>query len=163
MMQTLSGSNMTLEEKIAAQEAAFGGAQAKVVLKQCGSCGRKFNKKALKSHKKICAKQLEKREVFDMKAARADEEIAKAQKAAARRQPEIDAKLAANKLKASKKWKAESAKLRNAANAAKGGPMIEVADDRVECPHCHRKFAELSAKRHTVSVLVIQQITTNNN
>ena len=149
MTQTLSGSKgMTLEEKIAAQEAAFGGVHANVVLEECGSCGRKFNEKAMRSHAKICAKMLEKRKVFDMKAARADEEILKAQKSAESRQPEIEAKLAAQKEKASKKWKADSAALRNAANASKGGPMIEIADHRVECPHCKRKFAELTAERH---------------
>lgn len=56
--------------------------------------------------------------------------------------------LAEMKEKAKKAWRTESAKLRNAANASKGGPMIEIADDRVECPKCGRKFAEETAKRH---------------
>lgn len=146
----LQASQMTLEEKIAAQEAMFGGAQSTpVALKECTSCGRKFNEKALKSHSKICAKVfVEKREAFDMKSARADEDIAKAQAKAEHRQSAVDAKLAEMKEKAKKAWRAESAKLRNAANACKGGPMIEIADDRVECPKCGRKFAEETAKRH---------------
>ena len=140
---------MSLEEKIAAQEAMFGGAQATTVeLKECTSCKRKFNEKALQSHSKICAKQMEKRQTFDMKAARADEDIAKAQARARHRQSAVDAKLAEMKEKAKQAWRAESAKLRNAANASKGGPMIEIADDRVECPKCGRKFAALTAERH---------------
>jgi len=141
---------MTLEEKIAAQEAMFGGAQATPVeLKECTSCGRKFNEKALQSHSKICAKVfVEKRKAFDIKAARADDEIMKAQANAKHRQAAIDKKLAEMKEKAKKAWRQESAKLRNAANASKGGPMIEIEDDRVPCPKCGRKFAEETAKRH---------------
>lgn len=62
------------------------------------------------------------------------------------------------------KWKAQSEQFRAAMRAANGGPEVggkggsngygggapayEPHDDRVQCPHCGRKFAELACERH---------------
>jgi hypothetical protein len=47
------------------------------------------------------------------------------------------------------KWKIHSAQFRAAIESAKTGKLVEgVPDDRVECPHCGRKFAALTAEKH---------------
>ena len=51
--------------------------------------------------------------------------------------------------KLNKKWKLQSAQFRAAVTGGKSGkPVEEVADDRVECEFCNRKFASESAARH---------------
>merc|ERR1711874_368921 len=47
-------------------------------------------------------------------------------------------------------WKAQSSMLRDAIRASKGynGGNSNIYDDRVECPHCKRRFAEQTAQRH---------------
>lgn len=47
------------------------------------------------------------------------------------------------------KWKKNSDQLRNAMKGSKGTVQdIQVADDRLQCPCCSRKFAEESYSRH---------------
>lgn len=68
------------------------------------------------------------------------------------------------------KWKAQSDMFRNAMRAARGAPPVkggggknggkggagqqpqeDVYDDRMQCPHCGRKFAEQAGQRHVIS------------
>merc|ERR1712129_204230 len=120
----------------------------------CNQCGRKFSHKALQRHIKICKK------VFKNKAV--DDEALKAKRNS--NQAEIEAELKRKKKKAKIKWKAESSMLRNAIKSSKliekalkdgksikdipNMPDMSVPDTRVPCPHCGRKFAEETAKRH---------------
>ena len=51
--------------------------------------------------------------------------------------------------KLNSKWRIYSAQFRAAIVSAKTGKIVEgVPDDRVECPHCRRKFATVPAQRH---------------
>merc|ERR1712176_1742328 len=127
----------------------------------CAQCGRKFAPAALARHTKICAKVFgQKRKAF--KAQTVDDEAKKA--ARSTDQAAVEKELARKRALAKKKWKAQSALLRNAVrtskqieDAIKQGkslndlpqmPSIPIEDDRVPCPHCGRKFAEETAKRH---------------
>merc|ERR1719334_1341734 len=150
---------------IEAQAAMYGGVGGDAVTVDrvpCSQCGRKFSEKALQRHMKVCKKVFcQKRKAFNMKNQRADDE---ALKAARNKNPEIEEQLRRKKEAAKKKWKAQSAMLRNAVRsskqidqAMKNGvplselpdmPSIPVEDTRVPCPHCNRKFAEETAKRH---------------
>jgi len=127
----------------------------------CAQCGRKFAPAALARHTKICAKVFcQKRKAF--KAQTVDDEARKA--ARGTDQAAVEKELARKRELAKKKWKAQSSMLRNAVRTSKqieealaAGkslkdipqmPSIPVEDDRVPCPHCGRKFAEETAKRH---------------
>ena len=151
-----------LLSKLDEQAAQFGGLEQTVERVQCHQCGRKFSQSALARHMKICKKVFgQKRKAFNMKKQRGDDE---AMKAARNKNPEIEAELKRKKEAAKKKWKAQSAMLRNAVRSSKqidqamkdGVPLsdlpqmasIPVEDTRVPCPHCGRKFAEETAKRH---------------
>jgi len=148
--------------KLEEQSAQFGGLEQTVERVQCHQCGRKFSQSALTRHMKICKKVFgQKRKAFNMKQQRADDEMLKAQSTT---NPEIERELKRKKEAAKKKWKAQSAMLRNAVRsskqidqAMKNGvplsdlpqmPSIPVEDTRIPCPHCGRKFAEETAKRH---------------
>lgn len=51
--------------------------------------------------------------------------------------------------KLNEKWRIYSAQFRAAVESAKTGNIVEgVPDDRVECEHCGRKFAAITAERH---------------
>eukprot|EP01084_Bolivina_argentea_P250310 419323_1 len=129
---------------------------------QCRQCGRKFARAALERHIRICKKVFgQKRKAFNMKQQRADDDALKAQRNTntAEIEAEIKRKKAAHKVK----WKAQSSMLRQAIQqskqieqALKEGKSLadipnipsQIPDDRVPCPHCGRKFAEETAKRH---------------
>lgn len=123
----------------------------------CAHCGRKFNIKALSRHEPRCktqqAKNKErKRKKYNMVAKRLDgtamtSEDKQIVKEALRNKNKPDKKKKKNN------WKAQSAQLRQVMGAGKpgGDDGFEVApppDDRVECPHCSRKFNETAAERH---------------
>jgi len=150
--------------KIAEQAAQFGGLQPQENEERiaCHQCGRKFNQKALTRHMKICKKVFgQKRKAFNMKQQRGDDEALKASRNS---NPAIEAELKRKREANKKKWKAQSAMLRNAVRSSKqideamknGVPLSElpqmesipVEDTRVQCPHCKRKFADETAKRH---------------
>lgn len=150
--------------RIAEQAAQFGGLQPQENEERipCHQCGRKFNQKALARHMKICKKVFgQKRKAFNMKQQRADDEALKASRNS---NPAVEAELKRKREANKKKWKAQSAMLRNAVRSSKqideamknGVPLSElpqmesipVEDTRVQCPHCKRKFADETAKRH---------------
>ena len=135
----------------------------------CPNCGRSFNESALERHvaKSLCQKSV--RKPFDVAAQRLQDVKAelhqvtagdkRAGGGAGRRQQEEAAAAAAKQ----SKWRQERARLQEAIQAGKqltqalkeGKPLssIPVAassipDDRVQCPHCLRKFAEQTAERH---------------
>merc|ERR1712154_199469 len=126
----------------------------------CNQCGRKFSHKALQRHIKICKKVFgQKRKAFNNKVV--DDEALKAKRNT--NQAEIEAELKRKKEKAKLKWKAQSSMLRDAIKSSKaiekamkeGKSLKDIPnmpstapDTRVPCPHCGRKFAEETAKRH---------------
>eukprot|EP00485_Elphidium_margaritaceum_P010103 CAMPEP_0202695580 /NCGR_PEP_ID=MMETSP1385-20130828/9144_1 /ASSEMBLY_ACC=CAM_ASM_000861 /TAXON_ID=933848 /ORGANISM="Elphidium margaritaceum" /LENGTH=737 /DNA_ID=CAMNT_0049351637 /DNA_START=77 /DNA_END=2290 /DNA_ORIENTATION=- len=130
----------------------------------CHQCGRKFAQDALQKHIRICKKVFgQKRKQFNTKHQRSDNEALQAQSTTD--QAAIERELARKKEAQKKKWKAQSSMLRDAIRQSKaieqaikdGKPLSEVPamqsmpaamDDRVPCPHCGRKFAEETAKRH---------------
>ncbi|CAD7924300.1 unnamed protein product [Amoebophrya sp. A120] len=123
----------------------------------CPHCGRRFARKPLEKHVKVCQKVfMKKRKEFNVAAQRMEEE----QKQALRKET-LQEKQAGPLVK-NQKWKTKSEEFRNAIRNARlisvaektGGPMPEftptsaAADDRVPCPHCGRRFAADAAKRH---------------
>ncbi|KAF5837325.1 hypothetical protein DUNSADRAFT_4533 [Dunaliella salina] len=142
---------------------------------QCPTCSRSFNQQSYQKHAKACAKVFaSKRKVFNVAAARvAGTEAAKyfdpkkgqpknsSTAPSGTRRP--NSALAAGKAAKAAKWKMQSEQLRAAMRCARGeaqgkggadaGPSAPYQppvdlDDRVPCPHCGRKFAELAAERH---------------
>eukprot|EP00483_Globobulimina_turgida_P010202 UN10221 len=129
---------------------------------ECRQCGRKFGHSALQRHIKICKKVFgQKRKQFNMKQQRTDDEALKASRNT--NSDMIDAELKRKKLAAKQKWKSQSSMLREAIRnskhieeALKSGKSLadipnmpsSVPDTRIPCPHCGRKFAEETAKRH---------------
>eukprot|EP00483_Globobulimina_turgida_P007807 UN07822 len=126
----------------------------------CRQCGRKFSQSALQRHIKICKKVFgQKRKQFNIQ--RTDDEALKA--AQNSNSDQIEAELKRKKIAAKLRWKSQSSMLREAIRnsktieeALKSGKSLadipnipsSVPDCRVQCPHCGRKFAEETAKRH---------------
>eukprot|EP01084_Bolivina_argentea_P295731 509235_1 len=126
----------------------------------CRQCGRKFSQIALQKHIKICKKVFgQKRKQFNIQ--RTDDDA----KNAARNTDQhlIEMELKKKKKKSKENWKSQSTMLREAIRASKqieqalkSGKSLSdiphipssVPDNRVPCPHCGRKFAEETAKRH---------------
>ncbi len=132
----------------------------------CHNCGRSFNEEALERHvaKALCQKAA--RKPFDVAAQRLQDvqsalrEVSGSDKraggAASRKQQQEQS----NK---QSKWRQERARLQEAIQAGKqitaalkeGRPLASIPvaasalpDDRVQCPHCSRRFAEHTAERH---------------
>ena len=134
----------------------------------CPKCGRSFNAAALERHvaAAVCQKAARKR--FDVAAQRLQEVKAElSQVTATDRRTAGGAGRKAQKDEATaakqSKWRQERARLQEAIQAGKqlttalkeGKPLSSipvaassVPDDRVQCPHCLRKFAEQTAERH---------------
>ena len=128
----------------------------------CPSCGRKFNESALSKHtaKGVCQRS---RKPFDVKAQRLGEvvgELAKVQATTGKGGSETTKR---RKDEKGSKWRMERARLQEAIQAGKaiekalkeGKSLASIPvavsalpDDRVQCPHCLRRFAEQSADRH---------------
>ena len=124
---------------------------------ECRGCGRKFIASALERHAKICKKVFQsKRKKFAIE--RVGKEAKNAQGSGC-----DERKLQKMRRKKKQSWKAKSSMLRDAIRASKGYddavkagypasslpyPPAPVHDDRVECPHCNRRFAEQTAERH---------------
>lgn len=130
----------------------------------CPECGRRFARDALNKHvsKALCKKKP--RKVFDMSKRRVDEHVENVpvKKSNKSSNSHDDKPLSSKKVS---KWRQERARLQEAIRAGREisraisegrdlstlpPPPVssEVQDDRVECPHCSRKFAELVAERH---------------
>jgi len=110
-------------------------------------------------HAKVCEKVfVKKRKAYKMSEFRMDEE----QKKAITQETKEEAVKRKKAHEKTAKWKEKSEQFRNAIQQAracgeaekKGLPMPEAVptnpslDDRVECPHCLRKFNEDVAERH---------------
>ena len=130
----------------------------------CPACGRRFNEAALAKHtaKGVCRRS---RKPFDVKAQRLGEvvaELAKVQGSQGRTGGEAKSGRGRKEEKGGK-WRQERARLQEAIAAGKAiekalkeGKSLasipvavsSIPDDRVQCPHCLRRFAENSADRH---------------
>ena len=143
------------------EEEAMG---APVEMGECGLCARRFNLDRLEKHQSACKKTAtlgKKRKTFDVRGQRwqatdAEQFVKAAAKRGDLAKPDPAEHISAREQKR-KKWQKESAAIRRASSAAKlagGGAVGEVVmpveeeDDRVQCPHCSRKFAALPAERH---------------
>merc|ERR1712154_377891 len=124
---------------------------------ECRGCGRKFIQSALERHAKICKKVFQsKRKKFNI------ERVGKDAKSAQGSGGCDEYKLQKMRKKKKQSWKAKSSMLRDAIRASKGydeavksgQPVSNIPyqsstfDDRVECPHCNRRFNEQAAERH---------------
>ncbi|KAL0491745.1 zinc finger C2HC domain-containing protein [Acrasis kona] len=121
-----------------------------VELEECPICNRSFRPQILARHKKTCLAAKNKVvKTFKVSVVpdelKQDSEKAKRESAAlARSQPKPKPKKVA-------KWRLEHESFMNALKANKSGqpaPSNPELDDRVQCPHCQRKFADLVAERH---------------
>lgn len=121
----------------------------------CPICGRKFKDDRIKTHTEACKKaNKKKRKPIDMKQKIVPLEAIKLKKEAEKKNP------TPQKPKIPK-WKIERQRLREAlrANRMLKGEYVppipedemipaETLDNRIECPHCGRKFSEQAATRH---------------
>lgn len=133
----------------------------------CHLCGRTFNLKALQRHMKICEKVfVKKRKQFDMAAQRRPEgEENNAPVGRRRGGAKAKAKAASAAEPPENKWRKKSEAFRDAMRAARqaqahiaaGKPLSELPpppptaaemDDRIQCPHCGRRFCEEAANKH---------------
>lgn len=137
----------------------------------CPCCGRSFAADRVEKHVKVCAAAAKKtRKVFDSRHARLGE-YEEEMRSVARNRPRPSAPPPARSAPGGggegklPKWKAQSSALRQAmeynrkmAEAKKNGIALSSlppppatsaeADDRIECPHCQRKFNAKAAERH---------------
>ncbi|EAR95371.1 A C2HC-type zinc-finger protein (macronuclear) [Tetrahymena thermophila SB210] len=132
-------------------------------LEECPEgCGRRFAPEALEKHAKICKKVFQqKRKKFDTKKQRINdeeheqilqqaqmEEKMRNQYASKNKQP---AKTNTQQQDKKSKWRMQSEQFRAVLRSNKGGEQaqdIPQYDDRIECPHCKRKFQESSYNKH---------------
>ena len=130
---------------------------------ECDVCNRRFAAHRLERHRGACLKMFErgkKRKTFDVRGERwkgtdAEQYVKTAVQRGALEKPDAEAQASAREQRR-KRWQAASLQIRRAAHAGKPGSPetseldTEVAamDDRVQCPHCMRKFAPLPAERH---------------
>ena len=140
-------------------------------LKQCDTCGRKFNQRALTIHQKSCVKVFaSKRQAFDVAKQRAegtdlarfkrmggggggsmDDDGLFGYKSKAKTSTVSQTKRSvASSGKAPPKWKKESERFRAGLRAVRTGEAVdpEYDEDLVPCPHCSRSFNEHAAERH---------------
>jgi hypothetical protein len=147
-------------------------------MSECPDCGRSFATDRLEKHMKICKKVFgTKRKAFDVTAMRVEgtdaAQFVKKQKRSEANAAKAGAgggtgagagngaKQGNGEIKKMAKWKVQRAQFLNMIRAAKGPANgegggytaeelaeMEVMDDRVECPHCSRKFNPSSADKH---------------
>jgi len=127
----------------------------------CPHCGRTFREKVLNRHVGVCLKVNRERSAFNAVAHAIPQEAVKAkehsEKQVSRKAPRDAGKGAG--------WKAKSEAFRAAIKGARvvdefikqGRPLSELPppkatapelDDRVQCPHCGRRFGQQQAERH---------------
>ncbi|PWV10826.1 hypothetical protein C3747_65g64 [Trypanosoma cruzi] len=138
-------------------------------LMPCGLCGRSFRASILARHESACSNLQKKRGVFDTKEQRLEgiegirEVTAPSNSVSQKGGKKHPVAVANTNPDKPPKWKIQHEQFQAAmramrqvnVNAPSGGggsggkqPMPEAYDDRVPCPHCGRKFAELTAQRH---------------
>jgi len=125
----------------------------------CPNCGRKMRNNALQLHLKRRLCQRPARKEMDMKKKRLGGDLAReAQKLRdPSKEMEVQRKAQAKK----DKWRMDAMQLKEAMKAGKevskaikeGLPLppptkSSAPDDRVQCPHCARKFNDMAAQRH---------------
>ena len=131
--------------------------QEAVAVALCPHCSRSFAAPRLEKHAAVCQQAQARRKATPSKVANGERaEGGKADRTGTPEQKKLERK-------SSLKWRNESANLRAAmdynrklAQAEKAGidistlppPPTPTADDRVECPHCNRKFNADVADRH---------------
>jgi hypothetical protein len=135
---------------------------------ECPDCGRKFNPIPYEKHIKICAKVfLQKRQAFDSKKHRMNEELEKLERE--KKQAEKYNKKKGKAAQAerettgekSSKWKEQSKQFREAMRAARVAAQAEANGEAppafvpsapdpslIPCPNCGRHFNERAAERH---------------
>ena len=134
--------------------------QVAVPVSQCPHCSRSFAAPRLAKHAAVCQQaQARKKATPSKEKEKADGGKADGGKAGT----PVEERKAEEDRKKSLKWRNESANLRAAmeynrklAQAEKAGidistlppPPSQTSDDRVECPHCNRKFNADVADRH---------------
>ena len=120
-------------------------------IEECMHCGRQFQEDRLSRHQAVCQKRKKaSRQPFNAKAQRLAEGAEATKKV-------LDARVltreGASREQRCQRLKRQSEALRQAIKVARPGaaapaPSEEVPDDRVQCPHCNRRFAPLPAERH---------------
>lgn len=126
----------------------------------CAYCGRRFASDRIDKHEEVCARMSAKKtKVFDARKQRLqgteaaqfarnaskDPTPVKKSNYKAEHEKLVEAMRAARKLQAYEKAREEG----RAVGPPPDLPKYEIEnDDRVDCPHCGRKFAEEAAKRH---------------
>ena len=157
----------TLAKALSSDPDAYASPSAQPAMAECHVCHRRFDATRLSRHVAACQKSAAaaaKRKEFDAQEARVNKLYENDPMAAAKvlRQIEKEEELAAMGRAPPKKstWRKKSAELINAVGRAAvsgSAPPIPVADDRVPCPGCGKKFSEETAQRHIPSCLERQR------
>ena len=120
-------------------------------MEECTHCGRHFLEARLARHQAVCQgrKKVPRRQ-FNAKAQRLVEGAESSKKMPNDR---VLTRKGASREERCQRLKRQSEALRGAIKSARTpsdppAPIEEVPDDRVECPHCSRRFAPAPAERH---------------
>ena len=120
-------------------------------MEECSHCGRHFLEARLARHQAVCQgrKKVPRRQ-FNAKAQRLVEGAESSKKMPNDR---VLTREGASREERCQRLKRQSEALRCAIKSARTpsdppAPIEEVPDDRVECPHCSRRFAPAPAERH---------------
>ena len=121
-------------------------------MEECSHCGRQFLEARLGRHQAVCQgrKKAGARRQFNAKAQRLAEG---AESSKTKPNDRVLTREGASREERCQRLKRQSEALRSAIKSARTpgdppAPIEEVPDDRVECPHCSRRFAPVPAERH---------------
>jgi len=120
-------------------------------LVECPICSRFFADHRIEVHKRACQKASKKRKQFNVQNQRLTREAKQALISTKKRATPAHTKKPAT---AMPKWKLQHLQfqqmLKSNKNNSTTNDYVEekILDDRVECPHCGRKFSHETAKRH---------------
>eukprot|EP01059_Diplonema_ambulator_P028269 TRINITY_DN47033_c0_g1_i1.p1 TRINITY_DN47033_c0_g1~~TRINITY_DN47033_c0_g1_i1.p1 ORF type:complete len:372 (+),score=79.91 TRINITY_DN47033_c0_g1_i1:64-1179(+) len=114
----------------------YAAAPQKLVVCGVNGCTRKFSVNRVETHRKACAESGKKRQVFKIEKHRITEEAE-----VARKEDPIETKKKS-------KWREQSRSFRAVCGRTTSEPEEPIADDRVTCPACGRKFNQSAAERH---------------